>query len=204
MRGVRFGRARTAFIRAISGPSSAVNFRLVARPDQAEAHIRRKLGGAQVMRRGFRRKTGLAEKLAEERMGFRVLRMRLDRSARRGKSFVEGARGLQGARFGDPGHSRPRSSRGRGAECGRGLGVRAASDRASPSRIWAATRSGFSATAASIARHRLALLAQAVEDIGEIVVRARKAGVEAESGGEWLDRLFQTPCGHHRDAEVMV
>ena len=55
-----------------------------------------------------------------------------------------------------------------------------------------------------IARHRLALLAHTVEDVGEIVVRAREAGVEAESDGEWLNRLFQKPCGRHRDAEVMV
>ena len=137
-------------------------------------------------------------------MGFRIFRIRLDRGARRGKSFVESARGLQRARFGDPGHPRPRSSRGRGAECRFGLGVAGlrqiehAEAHLGDDEIW------LQRDRRVIARHRPALLAHTVEDVGEIVVRAREAGVEAESGGERLNRLFQKPCGRHRDAEVMV
>jgi hypothetical protein len=52
------------------------------------------------MHRGFRRKTRLAEQLSEERVGFSVLRIRVERGACRGKSLAEEARGLQGARFG--------------------------------------------------------------------------------------------------------
>ena len=88
MAGRQIGSRQRAFIRAISGPSSAVNLRLVRDAGPRVAHVRGKLGGAFDDALRPPPKTGLAEQPAEERVGLGVLRMRLDDGARRGESLV--------------------------------------------------------------------------------------------------------------------
>ncbi len=55
-----------------------------------------------------------------------------------------------------------------------------------------------------IGHYRLLLPANQFEDVAEIVVRGRHAGVEAKRGGERRGRWFKLPDGEHRDAKIML
>ena len=48
------------------------------------------------------------------------------------------------------------------------------------------------------------VVTQAVDDVGQKVMRARKRGVEPESGRERLGRLFETARMHERDSQIMM
>ena len=167
------------------------------------AHVRGKLGGAQMMRRGLRRKTGLTEELGQDAWASASSGCASTRGAHRGESLVEGARGLQGARLGDPSHHRPRSSRRRGAEGAAASAFGTASDRARQA-AFGADEIRLQRDRRLIARHRLALLAQAVEDVAEIMCALARPGSRRRAAANASIACSSWPPRYQGDAEVMV
>jgi hypothetical protein len=155
------------------------------------------------MRHGFRRVTGLAEQLGQQRVGLRYVWKRIDRGARRRESLIEGVGSFQSARLGYRGPERPGGSRG-GAERGNRF------DALPPRMIkFAETELGCGKIRLQpyrrpIARDRLVLLALTIENVSEAIVRGRDAEVETQRGGERVGRLFQPAGGEHGDAQLMV
>ena len=164
MLGGTLDRPRAAFMRATSGPSSAVNFLLVARPNHRGSCPGK---ARQRVRSAPRppRKTGLAKELAQKRMGFRALRVRLDPGAYRNERVVDCARSLERASLGDPSRTpspwRPPRQRGTRRPIRRAAG---APDKFRHRRIWAATRSGLQRDRGPVALHRVRHLAQVIQD----------------------------------------
>jgi hypothetical protein len=155
-------------------------------------------------RGGLRRKAGLTEESGKVRVGVRIVRMRLNDGAHRAESLVERASGFQGARLGDPSRHCPRRCFRRGPEGCRRLGAQLARQVECAKPQLDVDEIRLQRDRRLIARHRLVDLALALEDIAEVAVSRRQAGVQTESGGECIGRLFWPPRGHQGHAEVMA
>jgi hypothetical protein len=156
------------------------------------------------VRRGLRKKTGLAKQLAQKQVGFRAVRIRFRPRAYRNERVVDCARSLEPASLGDPSPHRPLGGVRHSAERGRRFGAQppAQIDLAEPNLRGDEIR--LQRHRGLVALHRVRYLAQIIQDDRSKMMRGRETRVEPEGGRERFDSLFQPPRGRQSDAEVMV
>jgi hypothetical protein len=138
----------------------------------------------------------LAKEPSEGRVGLRVLWICLDDGSHGGEGLVERARGFEHSRFDDPGRHGPRGRSRNGAERGGGGGAAATRHIEFAEPHLGRDKVRLQGNGSLVAGHRPVVVAQAVDDVGQKVMCARKRGVEAESGRERLGRLFETAQMH--------
>ena len=137
-------------------------------------------------------------------MGLRMLWICLDDGSHGGESLVERARGFEHTRFDDPGRDGPRGRPCNGAERGGGVGAAATRHIEFAEPHLGRDKVGLQGDGSLLAGNRPVIVAQAVDDVGQKMMCARKCGVEAESGRERLGRLFETARMHERDSQIMM
>jgi hypothetical protein len=147
---------------------------------------------------------GFAQQLAERHVGFRVLRELFDNDAPRGERLIERAEDVHRPDLGEAGGHGPGSQCRRGAEGLRRFDPPALRLVQSAKPHMGRGQIRFERDRGSIVRDRLLLLAEAVKNLSQMEMRVREAGIEANSGGERLDRLFHPPRGQESEAEKMA